>query len=457
MKPIKLILFSICLSAFTMAGAQQVCDLQTCLKDALQNNYNLKKSRFDREKSEEAAKEILGALLPQINGSANLTGNIQKSKFIMPNFINEFLPPNMQDPNASKYMQIEMGTNYSAGIGVSLTQQILNMSLFNAVDIASIAKNMAALGVESKEEDVISQTAGIFYSIQVTQYAVSQFDKSIDLINKMVTAMEASYASGIVRKVDADRIKVTKINLETQRNAIKNAVEVQKNLLKLQMGSDMSRPLDVTPIDLSFFENKTLNTDFFQFDLGRQTPYKLMVQQKNIGDLQKKSALYESMPVLVLNVNYNYNGVSDQFFRGETNYWYPNSMAVLSLKLPIFGGLSRSSKLKQAALEQSKIQQDISALESSLSMAYLNASMKLEDSRKTIESQKENMALAQEVFNVTEINYNQGLSSMSDVLNANTSLIQAQVNYADALNNFMKAYIELRKTNGTIRELLQNQ
>lgn len=457
MKPIKLILFSICLSAFTMAGAQQVCDLQTCLKDALQNNYNLKKSRFDREKSEEAAKEILGALLPQINGSANLTGNIQKSKFIMPNFINEFLPPNMQDPNASKYMQIEMGTNYSAGIGVSLTQQILNMSLFNAVDIASIAKNMAALGVESKEEDVISQTAGIFYSIQVTQYAVSQFDKSIDLINKMVTAMEASYASGIVRKVDADRIKVTKINLETQRNAIKNAVEVQKNLLKLQMGSDMNRPLDVTPIDLSFFENKTLNTDFFQFDLGRQTPYKLMVQQKNIGDLQKKSALYESMPVLVLNVNYNYNGVSDQFFRGETNYWYPNSMAVLSLKLPIFGGLSRSSKLKQAALEQSKIQQDISALESSLSMAYLNASMKLEDSRKTIESQKENMALAQEVFNVTEINYNQGLSSLSDVLNANTSLIQAQVNYADALNNFMKAYIELRKTNGTIRELLQNQ
>lgn len=457
MKPIKLILFSICLSAFTMAGAQQVCDLQTCLKDALQNNYNLKKSRFDREKSEEAAKEILGALLPQINGSANLTGNIQKSKFIMPNFINEFLPPNMQDPNASKYMQIEMGTNYSAGIGVSLTQQILNMSLFNAVDIASIAKNMAALGVESKEEDVISQTAGIFYSIQVTQYAVSQFDKSIDLINKMVTAMEASYASGIVRKVDADRIKVTKINLETQRNAIKNAVEVQKNLLKLQMGSDMNRPLDVTPIDLSFFENKTLNTEFFQFDLGRQTPYKLMVQQKNIGDLQKKSALYESMPVLVLNVNYNYNGVSDQFFRGETNYWYPNSMAVLSLKLPIFGGLSRSSKLKQAALEQSKIQQDISALESSLSMAYLNASMKLEDSRKTIESQKENMALAQEVFNVTEINYNQGLSSLSDVLNANTSLIQAQVNYADALNNFMKAYIELRKTNGTIRELLQNQ
>jgi len=457
MKPIKLILFSICLSAFTMAGAQQACDLQTCLKDALQNNYNLKKSRFDREKSEEAAKEILGALLPQINGSANLTGNIQKSKFIMPNFINEFLPPNMQDPNASKYMQIEMGTNYSAGIGISLTQQILNMSLFNAVDIASIAKNMAALGVESKEEDVISQTASIFYAIQVTEYAVNQFDKSIELIDRMVTAMEANYSNGIVRKIDADRMKVTKTNLETQRNTIKNAAEVQKNLLKLHMGLDMNKSLEISPIDLTFFENKSEQAKNFEFDLNLQTPYKLMQQQKYIGDLQKKSALYESMPVLVLNVNYNYNGVSDQFFRGETNYWYPNSMAVLSLKLPIFGGLSRNAKLKQASLEQLKIREDISALENSLSMAYLNASMKLEDSRKTINSQRENMTLAQEVFNVTEVNYNQGLSSLSDVLNANTSLIQSQVNYADALNNYMKAYIELRKTNGTIRQLLQNQ
>lgn len=455
MKPIKIILLCLLCLPLSMVKAQQTYNLQTCLNHALENNHNLKKSRFDREKSDEARKEILGALLPQLSGSANLTGNIQKAKFIMPNFINEFLPANMQDPNASKYMQIEMGTNYSAGLGVALNQQILNMSLFNAVNIAETVQNMAALGVESKEEDIITQTANIYYAIQVTNYAVGQMNKSVELLDKMIETMNVSYANGLVRKVDLDRIKVTKTNLETQRSSIQNVVEVQKNLLKLQMGLEMNQKIEIEPIDLAFFENKSLQLGGYDFDINLQTPYKLMMQQKNIGDLQKKSAMYESLPVLVLNVNYNYNGVSDQFFRGETNYWYPSSMAILSLKLPIFGGLSRTAKLKQAVFEQKKIQEDVSTLEQSLSMAYLNAGMKLEDSRKTILSQKDNMALAQEVYNVTEMNFQQGISSMSDVLNANTSLIQAQVNYADALNNYMKAYIDLRKANGTIRELVE--
>ena len=39
--------------------------------------------------------------------------------------------------------------------------------------------------------------------------------------------------------------------------------------------------------------------------------------------------------------------------------------------------------------------------------------------------------------------------------NGSSSLIQSQVSYAEALNNYMKAYIELLKSNGTIRKLLE--
>jgi outer membrane protein len=87
-------------------------------------------------------------------------------------------------------------------------------------------------------------------------------------------------------------------------------------------------------------------------------------------------------------------------------------------------------------------------------MAYLNSKLKQEDSRKTIQAQKANMALAQDVFNVTESNFEQGLASLSDVLNANSSLIQAQVNYADALNGYMKASLDVMKASGTLRTLI---
>lgn len=436
-------------------SAQQAYNLESCLKFALENNYNIRKAQFDKEKSIQARHEILGALLPQISGSGNLNYNIQKPRFIMPNFINSFLPPNMQDPDAAKYLTIEMGTNYSAGVGAALNQQIFNLSLFNAVDIARTAEELTSLAADAKEEDVISQTANLFYAIQATDYAAGMFGRSIEIIDSVLMSMEASYASGLIRKVDLDRLKVTRTNMATQRASVRNAVEVQKNLLKLQMGMDMSGDLEIEKINLEAFENQAKTGSIQSFDPNLHTSFKMLTQQQNLQQLQRKAALYENFPVLTAMINYNYNGVSDEFFRGETNYWYGSSMAGLNLRVPLFGGLSRSSKIKQADFEILKIKEDGIILEQSLNMAHENALLKLEDNRSAINVQKDNMALAEEVYRITEKNYSQGIASMSDVLNANSSLVQAQMSYADALNNFMKAYVELHKANGTIRELVR--
>ena len=67
---------------------------------------------------------MLGALLPQINGSAGINDNLKKAKFVMPNFMNNMLPEKMRDPNASQYMTVEMGTKYTANAGVALSQQL---------------------------------------------------------------------------------------------------------------------------------------------------------------------------------------------------------------------------------------------------------------------------------------------------------------------------------------------
>ena len=436
-------------------GAQQVYDLQGCLKFALENNHNIRKAQFDKEKSAQARQEILGALLPQVSGTGNLNYNIQKSRFIMPNFMNEFLPPGMQDPNAAKYMTIEMGTNYTAGIGAALNQQIVNLSLFNAVGIARTAEELTSLAAEAREEDVISQTANLFYAIQATEYAAGMFGRSIEIMDSVLISMETSYASGLIRKVDVDRLKVTRTNMSTQRASVINAVEVQKNLLKLQMGMDISEQLEIEKINPEIFDIQTNIGDFQDFDPNLQTSYKMLNRQQNLQQLQKKAAIYENFPVLTAMINYNYTGVSDEFFRGETNYWFGSSMAALNLRIPLFGGLSRSSKIKQANFELLKVREDEAILKQSLSMAHKNALLKLEDSRNAIQIQKANMAMAEEVYRVTERNYSQGIASMSDVLNSNSSLIQAQMSYADALNNFMKAYVELRKASGTIRELVR--
>lgn len=458
-KPTKMscIVFFMLFGYLSLFSQQNTYSLQQCLEYAIENNHNLKKLQFDKAKSAYARKEVFGALLPQINGTANLNDNLKKAKFIMPNFINSMLPPSAQDPNASKYMTIEMGTNYNANMGVSLNQQLFNLALFNTLEITKTAEKMAALGVESGEEEVIGQTTGLYYAIQSTEYAVKQMAKSIELVNKMLKMMEVNYENGIVKKVDVDRLKVNLVNLTTQKSNIENMANVQKNLLKLQMGLDVNQSLEILPINLEFFEEKVNSNVVTSFLPTNQLSHRIITEKLNMVKLQKKSAVYENMPTLSLLLNYQYNGVSDEFFRGETNYWYPTSVIGVSLRVPIFSGLSRKAKIRQSEMEIQKAVEDTKMLEQSLNMAYINAQLKLSDTRRTIELQRDNQKLAEDVFGVAENNFVLGLSSMSDVLNASQSLVQAQLSYVNALNDYMKAYIELKKASGNIRDFINEK
>lgn len=437
------------------AEGQEAYTLQGCISYALEHNNNLKKSRLDLEKSLESRREVLGSLLPQLSGMGSVNYNLKKAKFVMPNFINDMMPPAMQDPTAPKYMTIEMGTNYSSGIGAVLNQQIFNFSLFNALEIAKTIESMASLGVEAKEEEIIAQTANLFYAVQATAYAAEQFEQSLKLIDKMLVTMEASYQNGLVKKVDVDRLKVNRVNLTTQQSAISNAIDIQKNLLRLQMGISMSQPLNIEPIDLSVFEQKAETAQPLGFELNQLIPVQLLQQQQKVGQLQVKSVKSELLPTLMLGVNYQYNILGDKLFGSDNSYTYPSSAIGLNLRFPIFAGMSKKAKLKGAQIELMKLKEDEQSLSLSLNMAYNNALIKLNDSKQTIGAQHQNMELAKEVFHITEENYQQGLASMSDVLNANSSLIQSQISYADALNSYMKAHIALRQANGTIRELVK--
>ncbi len=436
--------------------AQEGYTLQQCLGYAVEHNSNAKKSALDREKAERARQEVLGALLPQISGSAGLNDNLKKAKFIMPNFMNNFLPEKMRDPNASEYMTIEMGTKYSANAGLALNQQLLNMSLFNTLDIAKVSKQMAELGALSTEEDVIAQTATLYYGVQITQYAASQMLRSVELVEQMLRMMEVNYASGLVKKVDVDRLRVNLTNLKTQQSAIESGLEVQKNLLKLQMGFEVTEPIIVPALDLSLMAQQEIAAvGSPTFDPIRHIAYRQMQQRERMAELQERAKKYEYLPTLSLALNLQYNHMSDQLFGGATNYGYPTAMVGVSLRMPIFSGGSRLAKVRESHLDLLKAQEDLHALDQSLRMANLNASLKLRDTRRTIALQRDNQALAEQVLDLAQKNYSLGVASLSDVLNASQSLVQAQMSYASALGDYMKAFIDLKKSRGEIRDLME--
>ncbi|MDO5442421.1 MAG: TolC family protein [Bacteroidia bacterium] len=442
----------LCLLPQIAAAQTGALSLKQCLDYSLENNTALQKDRIGIESAAQSKCEVVGSLLPQVSASSAFTYNIQKTAIAMPNFVNSMMPEAMRDPNAAKYMTVTMGMDLSANWGVALSQQLMNFSIFTAVAIADAAQEMSELGVLADEDDVIAQTATLYYNSQILDYSIGLFDESLEVMDRMSGIMEASRANGLVRDVDADRIKVTRMNMETERQSLVQALDVQKNLLKLQMGFPMDQDISIEPVNLEGIERELFIESVRRFEVEEQLPFRLLKQQQNMLGLQKKAAVSELLPALTLTANYSQNYMGDHF-HGETYHHFPVSMVSLNLRVPIFGGMSKNAKIKKASLELDKALRDEQQLVQALTMGYSNARMQLDQNRSTINSQKRNKELAQRVLEVTENNYKEGIANLNDVLNASSSLVQAQMNYVNALSSCVKAYIDLKKADGSIKEI----
>ena len=94
---------------------------------------------------------------------------------------------------------------------------------------------------------------------------------------------------------------------------------------------------------------------------------------------------------------------------------------------------------------------DLLMMQRTIDMQQAVAKVNLQNSAASLESQKENMNLAQSVFDVAHKKYDQGVGSNLEVINAQTALKEAQTNYFNALYEAVIAKVDYDKSMGTFK------
>lgn len=205
MKRLKFLSVLLLLASGPKTQAQEQFTLKECFDYAIEHNQSLQKDRLGLETAAQSKRELIGSLLPQINASAGFTYNIDKPLVTMPNFISPMMG-SMAPAGLPDYIAMTMSLDMSANWGASLTQQIVNLSLLNALKVTEATGEMAQIGIEATTNDIIAQTATFYYNVQVLQYAVTQFDESIALMDTTLNMMQVNREIGLVRQIDVDRI-----------------------------------------------------------------------------------------------------------------------------------------------------------------------------------------------------------------------------------------------------------
>lgn len=436
-------------SSLSIAQAQQPLTLKEALDYALNNSEALRKARLEIETGRLKVAEVRGSALPQIDGVSTLTNNLLVQQFI--------LPADFMGGNPGEFIAVKAGQTWNAMSQVQLSQQIFNQQVFTGLKAAKGSEAYYRLAAQLSEENLIQQVATNYYQVIITREQLEVIDANLDRISQLKKMVASQYEVGLAKKIDLDRIKVNKGNLLAQREQLAYAVVQQENLLKYYMGMPINESIQIAEADVVDLEKQGLAlSGQNNFNVENLTAYQLLGVQEDLLELQRKAYIAEYFPSLSIGGNYMYSSQSNSLnVYSNKALNYDVASVSLNLRVPIFDGFKRRSKVSQANIELEKVREDLRQTNNALAMSYENAKIQLKNNLNTIETQFANKEFAQEVFESTQANYKNGLATLTDLLTAETELVAAQNSYNQALLNFKVAEIELIKSNGNIKSLVK--
>ncbi|GAA4325680.1 TolC family protein [Flaviaesturariibacter amylovorans] len=423
--------------------------LKDAVNYALKANAEARKARLDIENAEYRIDEVRASALPQVSGSAGLTYNPLLQKSALPNFFGG---------NPNETILVAFGQKWNAVAGLSVQQNLFNKSVFTGLKAARTSREFYQLNAQLTEEQIIEQVATTYYQVLVQRQQVSVVDSSIANTQRVQGVLASLYKNGLAKKIDVDRIEVTITNLQSQRQQVINGVALLEHQLKLYMGLPIATPVTIPDVNPeSIVPQAVPATD--SIDLQKRTEFLVLQKQGELLEQQKENYRNEYFPSLSLGGNYNYMGMGNAFpvFKGQSAgaNWFGTASVSLNLRVPIFNGGATKARIKQADVSIRKLNEDIANTGLQLNLAYENARTQINNNIITLNNQRRNVGLAEEVFRNTQNNYNNGLATLTDLLDAERSLTEARSNLSAALLNYRVSEVQLVKARGGIRTLTQ--
>lgn len=440
-----LILTFLSIVSFTKAQEKTTLTLKDAIQYALENKADAKKAQLKIENSEYQIQEVRSRALPQISANGNLTYNPILQTTVIDG-------AGFGAPGTT--IQAAFGQKWISTAGVSLTQNLFDQSVFTGLKAARTTREFYKINHQLTEEEVIERVANNYYQVYVLRQKLALAETNLKTTSKVKDIVKGQYDNGLAKKIDLDRMTVNLSNINTQKQQIINALQLQENALKFYMGMPMNAQIEipqsefeVTPVAISEAPNT-----------ANRSEYLLLKKQEELLVLQKKSVIAGYYPTLSLSASYNYIGQGPKmpWFANSQDkvYWSDFSAIGLNLKVPIFAGFGTRAKVRQADVQLRSLQEDIKDTQLALDLDYKNATTQIENSLITLQNQKENMRLADEILKNINNNYLQGLASLTDLLDAENASTEAQNNYTAAVLDYKLAEIKLIKSKGELKTLI---
>jgi outer membrane protein len=425
--------FILILFCAATATAQELLTLESAVKIALENNYEIKiaTNNLTIQKTNVAIGNA--GILPTVTANVVDNNSIQNSS---------------QTRQDGTETELDNAKNNSLTYGVGLDWTIFDgMRMFARMDQL---KELQKLGEAQLKLTVITRISDVnaaYYDLVQQQQQLAALDTTIVISNQRLTLAQNRFTIGKASKLE---VLNAQVDLNTDQVALLRQKELYANskiLLNQLMARDVSTDFKV--IDQLEVDSLLLLPELKALAEKQNPQLETQIINKRVAELELKQIKAARYPTLRVNTAYNFSesqsslGFVAQSQSRGFNYGF-------SASLNLFDGFAqnRNEKIAKIQIENSKlnIDQQNLALNSQLATSYQTYLTNLE----LIALEEKNELIAKQNLNITLDKFRIGTITTLEFRTAQLNYVNAKVRYSNAQFQGKLSEIALRELAGNL-------
>ncbi len=411
--------------------------LDEAVNYALEHNYTVRNAVLDIETAEKQKWEATSFGLPQIDGTVDYQNWIKQAV--------TFLPAEIVGGPPGEFEEVVFGAKQNMNATVTLNQIIFDGSYIVGLQSANTFLKISNLAKEKTDQNIREAVINAYGTVLVSRETMSILEKNKAVLEKNLFETRALLENGFAEEQDFEQQQITLSNINNELNKATRLEFISKQMFNLTLGIPINQTVTLTE-NLENLALRSSDSDIIssQFDLKNHIDFKIADNKVEFGELLVKLEKTKGMPSLNAFVNYSQFANNDNFiFFENAGNWFDSSLFGVSLKIPIFSSLQRSSRTQQAKINLKQSEIDRNETSEQLKLQVSTAKNKYQFALDQFQTSSQNLILAERIAEKEQIKFFEGLSSSINLTNVQNQLFSSQQVYIQSILEIIYTKVEL--------------
>ena len=462
-------LAGVCAHSQTLPGSGAL-PLRTAVEIALVNNVQILAASSSVRIAEQQVREVQSGVYPQVSAEASYLRTLGSlSQRVIPD----------QDPVIESDTANAPDNVWTASL--KLNQTVIDFRVFAGFAAAGHLVSLRGEERRGAAHQVVDLVRQSYFDVLLAAEQEALTEQSIARVRQTLRETRARHGEGFASDDELLRAEVQFTNLETRLILARNRVVAARGRLLVTIGVDPLQPVAVSG-SLSELQlapgarNSAGNADLLAATGAvalaamteeelRQTAFTLRSDLRQwrigvtLGEKQVEVQEREALPLIRAFGSVDFRVADDDEddvfgsripMSDRYSQWDLTASAGLSIQVPVFSGFGRLSRLEQRREELRRTSDGLRHAEREMVNQIRTLAAALREARARAASQRVAIVQSERGYEIATARYRAGVGSQFEVVAAETTLREAEFNYAQAVYDYLSTASRLELATGQV-------